>query len=247
MRFLALAAAAVLLALPSTGCTAPASPKETAADKAFGEKVRGYLLAHPEVVEEAMAKLQTAKAEQSAAALKTALNDHRQALEHDPRDYVAGNPNGKVTIVEFFDYRCPFCKTSAPAIFKYLDQHKDVRLVLKEYPILSDVSEHAAHAALGAKASGKYLPVHQQFLAEKSLDDAAIDRVLKANGLDPIATRKAGAAQAATQQVADTRQLGRTLVVDGTPSFIIGDKMIPGWIEADISAAVADARKGAGG
>lgn len=238
MRLIALAAAAALLAVPTAGCSA-----ESPSDKVFGEKVRAYLLAHPEVLEEATAKLQTAKAEQAGQALKTALNDHRRELERDPRDFVAGNPNGVVTIVEFFDYRCPFCKTSAPAVFEYLKKHNDVRLVLKEYPILSEASEHAARVALAVKPTGKYLAVHQQLLAEKSLDDAAIDRVLRANGLDPATIRKAASADGIVKHVADIRALGRTLAVDGTPDFIVGDKSIPGWIEADIDAAVASARK----
>lgn len=238
MRLAAVAAAAALIVLPSTGCSA-----ENASDQAFGAKVRTYLLSHPEVLEEAMAKLQTAKAEQSARAMKTALNDHRKALESDPRDFVAGNPNGAVTIVEFFDYRCPFCKTSAPSIFKYLDQHKDVRLVLKEYPVLGPDSEAAAHVALGAKAAGKYLPVHQQLLAEKVVNDASVDRVLRANGLDPAMVRKAGAATDATKHLKETVDLGRTLAMDGTPTFVIGDIVIPGWMPDEIDAAVTARRK----
>lgn len=238
MRLIALAAAAALLAVPTAGCSA-----ESPSDKAFGEKVRAYLLAHPEVLEEATAKLQTAKAEQAGQALKTALNDHRRELERDPRDFVAGNPNGAVTIVEFFDYRCPFCKTSAPAIDAYLREHKDIRLVLKEYPVLGPESEAAAHVALGAKAAGKYLPVHQQLLAEKAINDAVVDRVLEANGLDPASVRKAGLAADSTKHLEDTLKLGRTLAIDGTPTFVIGDTRIDGWKSEEIDTAVASARK----
>lgn len=238
MRLVALAAAAVLLALPSAGCSA-----ESASDKAFGEKVRSYLLAHPEVLEEALNRLQLAKTEQTAAATKVALNDHRRELEHDPRDFVAGNPNGAVTVVEFFDYRCPFCKTSAPALEAFLQKNKDVRLVLKEYPVLGPESETAAHVALATKSSGKYLPVHQQLLAEKVINEASVDRVLKANGLNPADVRRSATAADANKHLTDTLALGRTLTVDGTPTFIIGDTRIDGWRPDEIDAAVAAARK----
>lgn len=233
--------AAAALALTSTGGRAESAP-----DKAFGDRVRAYLLAHPEVIQEVQGRLQATQKAREDAAAGALIAAHRQALERDPRDYVAGNPQGATTIVEFFDYRCPYCKSSSPAVFRWLAAHKNVRLVLKEFPILSETSEHAARAAIAAKASGRYLPVHEALLAEKSLDDAAIARVLAAHGLDPAKTKAAGDSALATRQIEDDRTLARTVGADGTPTFVVGGKLVPGWIPAEIEAAMATIGKPAG-
>ena len=234
IRLLPALLAVITLALPSAGCRA-----ETADDRAFGERVRVYLLAHPEVLQEMQMRLQAQQQGREDAAAATAVASHRPALEHDPRDYVAGNPNGSVTMVEFFDYRCPFCRSSANAILKWLAVHKNVRLVLKELPMLSESSEHAARAAIAARDSGRYLPIHEAFLAEKNLDDAAIARVLTAQGVDAARDKVAGVGPAATRQLQDVHTLAGDLGINATPTVVVGGKLIPGWIPADIEAAIS--------
>jgi protein-disulfide isomerase len=231
---------AAVLTLPSAGCSAKA---ESQADQEFGAKVRTYLMAHPEVIQEAVDKMQTEKQAALDKASKDALASHREAVERDPRDYVAGNPNGKITVVEYFDYRCPYCKAAAPAIQKMIADNKDIRFVLKEFPILSEVSDHASKAALGAKAEGKYLPIHFAMLAEKSLDDEAIDRILKENGVDPAKAKAVGADEASTKQLADNHELAKVTGVNGTPAFVIGDTMVAGWDPDQIQAAIVAERK----
>lgn len=144
--------AAALAALPLLAACQPAD------DAVFGQRVRAYLLEHPEVLEEAIRKLDENRTVQATAAQTKALAANRQALERDPRDPVIGNPNGSVTVVEFFDYRCGYCKSIAPEVLALLDSEKDVRFVFKELPILPDangrigVSERAARLALAANA-----------------------------------------------------------------------------------------------
>jgi len=234
---------AAAVALPAAGCA-----KESPQDKAFGERVRAYLLAHPEVIQEAVDKLQTQREARQQAEARSAIAAHRQALERDPRDFVAGNPNGAVTVVEFFDYRCPFCKASEPAVVKLLRDHKDVRLVLKEFPILdaednTKISEDAARAALAAKPQGKYLAVHEAMLGEKHLDEAGIQRILKDKGVDLIQAKTLAQDPATGTHLAENRTLARTLGIDGTPTFIIGDKLIQGARMDEIEAAIAAARE----
>ena len=243
MRLLTALLTAALLVLPSAGCSA-GTPAPSAEDKAFGEKVRAYILEHPEVLEEAITKLQTTRETAAAKANEVALAANRQKVERDPRDFVAGNPQGKVTVVEFFDYRCPYCKMATGDLQKLIDGDKDLRVVMKEFPILSPVSDRAARAALGAKQQGKYWPVHTALMAEKNLDDAAIDRILTAHGVDVTKAKAYGATKEADAQIAEINALAKTTGVSGTPAFVIGDKLISGWDLEAVKAEIEAARKG---
>lgn len=210
-----------------------------------GDQVRAYLLEHPEVIEEAMTKLQEKRQAAADTQLRQALSRSRDALERDPRDYVAGNPNGKITVVEFFDYRCPYCKAARPAIAKLLAENKDIRFVMKEYPILSPASEAAARAAIGAKAQGKYWPVHEGLMAAQTLDEPTIMQVLQSNGVDLKTALEVGTGAQTTKLLDDVRQLARSTGVSGTPAFVIGQRMVAGWMPEDIQKAIQDARKAA--
>jgi protein-disulfide isomerase len=238
MKMLVPAALALAAGLALSGC-------QKTEDAAFGQKVRTYLLAHPEVLEEAFDKLQENKRLAAIKASTGAINKHRAQLERDPRDFVA-NPDGKVTVVEFFDYRCPYCKAALPEINKLVAANKDIRFVLKEFPILSPTSESAARAAIAAKAQGKYWPVHEALLAEKDLDEAAIDRILRENGVDMARAKIDATSKATTTLLDDVHALARATGVTGTPAFFIGDKLVSGWIPDEIQAGIAAARKQAG-
>lgn len=208
-----------------------------------GDQVRAYLLEHPEVIEEALGKLQAKRQAAADSELGKLLAAYKDRLEADPRDFVAGNPNGAVTVVEFFDYRCPYCKVAAEGVDKLLAENKDVRLVLKEYPVLSAESELAARAALAAKAQGKYWAVHRALMTEQTLDAAGIERILRENGVDMAKAQAAIAAPATDAHIKDVRSLGQETRVSGTPAFLIGDRMISGWSQDQLLDAIKDARK----
>jgi len=235
-----------LFALAGAGCHAQ-STSETAADKAFGAKVRAYLMAHPEVIQDVVDKLQANETAAKEAEAHAAVATHRQALEHDSRDGIVGNPNGKITVVEFFDYRCPYCKGAEPDLQKLLAANPDVRLVLKEFPILdaedqSHISEDAARAALAALPQGRYAQVHEALLAEKRLDEAAIGDVLTRNGVDLAKDQALSTTKPITDHLAENHALARALSIDGTPAFVIGDAVISGARLDDIQAAITAAR-----
>lgn len=231
---LAAAAAAALVSL--TGC-------QKTEDAAFGSKVRAYLLEHPEVIEEAITKLQEKKQAEAAGAAKAALEKSRAALERDPRDFVA-NPSGKITVTEFYDYRCGYCKLAAPEVVKLVEQNPDVRFVFKEFPIFGGVSNAAASILLTPQAKPKTLQLHAAFMAEKSLDEAAIERHLRAAGVDVNAAKAAASSDAVQKHMQDTHALAEALQIEGTPAFIIGDRIIPGADMDAVKAAIADARTG---
>jgi protein-disulfide isomerase len=227
--FRAVLALAAILAL--SGC-------QKTADAAFGQKVRAYLLEHPEVIEEAVQKLQEKKIADAANIAKAGMVKHREALERDPRDFVA-NPNGKITVVEFFDYRCGYCKTSAPEILQIIRDNPDVRFVFKEFPIFGEVSDTAARLAMTPQGKAKGLALYKALMADRGLDEAALDRHLREAGLDPATVRKAARNPAIDAQIADVRTLARNLGLEGTPAFVIGDYMIPGADMAAVRAALA--------
>ncbi len=231
---------AASLALMLVGC----GPSQAADDPAFGAKVRAYLMAHPEILEEAIGKLQEQKQAQAMKAAVSLLNTHRAAIERDPRDFVV-NPNGKVTVVEFFDYRCGYCKLAAPEIAKLVAQNPDVRFVFKEFVIFGPQSEAAARAAIGAGRQGKYFDIYQKFMAEKALEAAGLPRLLKAGGVDVAKAQAAGADAAVTKHLKDVHDLAITLGIEGTPAFVVGDTIVAGADMPALNAAIAAARKAA--
>jgi protein-disulfide isomerase len=176
-------AAALAAALALTGC-------QKADDAAFGQKVHAYLMAHPEVIREAVAKQDENEKLAAQKAATDAIGKYRNQLERDPRDFVA-NPGGRITVVEFFDYRCGYCKLAAPEVVKLIEQNPDVRFVFKEFPIFGQVSDTAAKIALTDAGKAKGLDLYKAWMGEKALDDAGVDRHLADAGIDPMLVRKA--------------------------------------------------------
>jgi len=216
----------------------------------FDAKVKAYLLTHPDVLRAAIQNMQAtddaneAKAEAAAdAKAKAALPVLRAALERDPRDFVA-NPSGRVTVTEFYDYRCPHCIEIAPQIVGLIRAHPEVRFVFKEMPIFGSTSDHAARAALAAKAQGKdYVGLYEAMMAARPLTDEAIDRIAAAKGID-VAAMNAPAAVAKDQtQIDDVAKLASKLAINGTPGFIVGDTVIHGEDYDGLTAAIAAAEK----
>jgi protein-disulfide isomerase len=212
-------------------------------DAAFGKRVHAYLLQHPEVIREAADKLRDKEQAALAKASTDAIGKLRSQLERDPRDFVA-NPDGTVTVVEFFDYRCGYCKLAAPQVLELIKDNPDVRFVFKEFPIFGDVSDTAAKLALTPQVKAKGLLVYQGWMGEKALNEAALDRHLEAAGIDAAAAHKAAADPAIERQLLDTRALASALHLEGTPAFLIGDTLVPGADMAAVRAAITVSKAG---
>lgn len=211
------------------------------ADEAFGERVRAYLLENPEVIEEAVQKLSEKREIEAAQAASSVLATKRAALEQDPRDFVA-NPQGTITVTEFFDYRCGYCKVAAVEMAKIIAENPDVRVVFKEFPIFGEQSDETAAIMLTDLVKPKTLELHDRLMAERSLDDAAIDRHLRAVGIDPAAARKAAQAPEIQKQLEETHELAASLGINGTPAFVIGDRLIAGADMESVKAAITAAQ-----
>jgi protein-disulfide isomerase len=235
LRALAVSATA---ALSLTAC-------QKADDAVFGQRVHTYLMAHPEVIREAAEKLSQNERMAALKASTDAIDKYRGQLERDPRDFVA-NPNGRVTVVEFFDYRCGYCKLAAPEVVSLIEQNPDVRFVFKEFPIFGEVSDTAAKVALTRQAKAKGVELYKSLMAEKALDDAALDRHLAAVGIDAAAARKDAQHPLIERQILDTHALAEAMKIEGTPAFIVGNTMIPGADLAALKAAIAATKAKAG-
>ena len=218
---------------------------ESPSDAAFGNRVRKYLLEHPEVLQEAVAKLSEKEALAEAKAMKQAVADNRKAIERDPRDFVA-NPKGKITVTEFFDYNCAYCKVAGPALIQLIAANPDIRFVFKEYPFQIPASEVAARAALVVqRQGGRSLSLYNELLALRPLNQEGIDRVLTSHGYDPAAIHAAGRSEEITKHIHDVAQLAQKLSINATPTFIVGDQIVIGADMDDLAAAIEAARKAA--
>jgi len=236
MKLSAPLAVALTAALALSAC-------QKQADAEFGAKVRAYLLAHPEVLQEMAVKLREKEQLAQTNASKAAVQKFRAQLERDPRDIVI-NPGGSITVVEFFDFNCAYCKLVAPEVVKLVEENPDVRLVLKQFAFQTEDAVAAAKVALTESARPKALALYRELLAQKPLDAAAIDRSLVAVGLDPATTRAAGAAPAIARQIEDAHALAGQLKIEGTPAFVVGDQVIHGADIEALRAAVAAQRAG---
>jgi protein-disulfide isomerase len=166
------------------------------------------------------------------------------ALQHDAASPVIGNRAGDVTVVEFFDYNCSFCKATEPRLEALLKADKGVRLIVKEFPILTPESMIASKAALASVKQGKYAPFHQALMNYRGpLTEPVIFDTAKSLGIKLPRLRKDMASPAITDEILANFNLARSLRVFGTPTFIVGDHILTGpSAEIDFPRAVAAAR-----
>jgi protein-disulfide isomerase len=207
--------------------------------------VKDYLKQHPEVLLDAMQAADEkakATAQNKAAA---ALGLHRHEVFDDPDTPVAGNQHGDVSIVEFFDYQCPYCKEVEPSLETLLGQDRQLRLVYKEFPVLGPASVTAARAALAARQQGKYEAFHRAMMALKGqIDDAAVFKVAHSVGLDVERLKRDMTAPDIDRILKSNEKLADALDISGTPGFVIGNEIVPGAASlAEMKQLVGAARK----
>lgn len=242
----ALAAALLLSAPQSAGAqeSVPFPPQDKAA---FDAMIRAYLLEHPEVVVEALESFQRREQARAAERQTQALRGADEDLRYDPDSPVIGNPEGDVVIVEFFDYRCPYCKQVAAALREVVQQDGNIRLVMKELPILSEESHMAARAALAAEKQGRYEDFHFALMTGPgTLSQDQVFAVAEDLDMDLERLRSDMESPEIAAILDEVYALAQTLGIRGTPAFVIGDEIIPGAIPIEtMRQKVADARAGA--
>jgi protein-disulfide isomerase len=197
--------------------------------KEIADVVHDYLTKNPEILVEMTTELDKRQAAEQAEKQQKVISENADAIFRSPLAFVAGNPDGDVSVVEFFDYNCGYCRRAMPDVVKLVDSDKKVRLVLKELPIFGDDSEAAAKAALAAHRQGKYFEMHQKLFSEpgKADKDKAL-RVAKELGLDVAQLEKDMADPDIQKSLDQAKELAQKLGLQGTPLFLIGDHTIPG-------------------
>ncbi|MBC9033231.1 DsbA family protein [Sphingomonas sp. JC676] len=208
--------------------------------------VRNYILEHPEILPEAMTRLQerdTQRLQKAQDDAQKTVPQHLTALRTPYAGAWAGNPKGDVTIVAFMDYACGYCRASLPGIDELLAKDPNVRIVYREYAVLGEESIVAARWALAAAEQGKFRAFHDALYAAGPSAEGIAAAADKA-GLDKAAAQKAIKSQAVEKEITANHQLGAKLVMTGTPSWVIGDQLLYGARDyAGLAEAVAAARK----
>ncbi|MBB5711706.1 DsbA family protein [Sphingomonas xinjiangensis] len=239
--------AGVLILSAALGAAIYAWIARATAPQVAGETIRQYLLEHPEVLPEAMERLQareSAKAQQAQAAAQGAVPGQIDALAKPYAGAWAGNPDGDVTVVAFLDYACGYCRASLPGISELLAKDPNVRVVYREYPVLGPESVTAARWALAAAEQGKFRAFHEALYAAGPTAQGIEQAAAKA-GLDKATAARTAASKPVEAEILRNRQLGEKLAMTGTPSWVIGGKLIYGAQTYDgLAQAVAAARAG---
>jgi protein-disulfide isomerase len=208
--------------------------------------VHDYIVSHPEVLLEAQAALEKKQAEQQKAAQAEAIKDSAREIYYAKWDGVLGNPNGKVTIVEFFDYNCGHCRDALKDMQNIIAKEKDVRFVLKEFPVLGPDSQKASIVSMAFKKlmPEKYGEFHQRLLGgEGRADEASAIRIAVSLGADEKALRRAMKDPSIIQDFTRTYELADKLGINGTPSYVVADQVISGALgQKVLDAKLAEAR-----
>jgi protein-disulfide isomerase len=199
----------------------------------------------PQVIYEAIQELQRRQQAEAATRQQAAIATNRSDIFRHAQDPVGGSPDGRVTLVEFFDYRCGYCRSMAGELRDMVATDRDLRFVFKELPVLGPESLVAARAGLAASRLDpvRYVDFHFALMQSKELTEEAILDLASGHGFDPEALGREMDAPWVKAHIEETRALADKLGITGTPSFVIGDTLIPGAVAvAELAAKVAEER-----
>ncbi|MEM9344075.1 MAG: DsbA family protein [Pseudomonadota bacterium] len=205
-----------------------------AEEQAFGEAVRQYLLDNPDVLMEAIAVLEEREALAQAEAEKVLITSSAAELFEDEGSYVGGNPEGDVTIVEFLDYKCGFCRRAHPEVTDLIETDGDIRIIVKELPILGEESLLASRFAISVlqtEGPDAYKTVNDTLLTMRgAITPASLERIATNAGLDAETILAGMDSDAVTDVIRRNQALAQKLAINGTPSFVFDDRLIRGYL-----------------
>ena len=208
---------------PSSSAFTPAQRKE------LETIIKDILLNNPEIMLEVQNALESKMDKIQAERMAAAIKENATELFRPTASPIVGNVKGDVPVIEFFDYNCGYCKKAFSELAQFIDKDKKVRVILKEFPILAKGSEEASRAALAAKMQGKYWEFHRAMLeSQGQANEASALRVAEKLGLDMARLKKDMASPEVKKEIDDTRQLATKMGIQGTPHFIVGDRIIAG-------------------
>lgn len=226
---LGLCLSAVLASLPSgPAAAAEFTPEQRQAIEAI---IHDYLTKNPEMLLDVLQAAEDKMKGEARDKASAALVAHRHEVFDDPDAPVGGNPQGNASIVEFFDYSCPYCKEVEPALETLLAEDRQLRIVYKEFPVLGPESMNAARAALAARKQDKYDALHRALMGFKGkMDEAAVFKVASSVGLDVARLKRDMAAPDIDRMLKANLSLAEALDISGTPGFVVGDEIVPGAV-----------------
>ena len=245
-------------AVAQTAAPAPAAaPASTMSAGQRGEiegVIRNYLLTHPEIIKEALIELQRKEKAEEAAARARIVEDTNGKLFNSPHHAVVGNPAGTVTVVEFFDYNCGFCKRALDDLTKLMKADPNLKVVLKDFPVLGPKSVEAAQVAVAARKqlkADKFFDFHSKLIMQKGqIGRAEALAVAKSVGADMTKLAADMEDPSVREAIAETMQIGDSLGLTGTPSYVIGKEVVVGAVgydelkqHVDTAAKAAPAKK----
>jgi protein-disulfide isomerase len=234
LRFWAFGLLLSLLLAPMASSPAKAAEFTPDQKKAIEAIIRDFLRTNPEAVLDALQAAEDKAKGEAHDKAAAALSARRREVFDDPDTPIAGNPKGNAALVEFFDYRCPYCKQVEPALEALLNTDRQLRLVYKEFPVLGPESVMAARAALASRKQDKYDAMHRELMALKGqIDEAAVLRVAGSVGLDIDRLRRDMLAPEIDRMIKANTALASALDIRGTPGFVIGNEIVPGAISLD--------------
>ena len=244
-RLIALPFAAAL-ALPVAAMDLKALSDEERA--LFRAEVRAYLLDNPEIIMEAVTLLQSREAEAAAQADFNLVSDNAKAIFDDGFSWVGGNPDGDITLVEFLDYRCGYCKRAHDEVAKLLETDGNIRWIVKEFPILGEQSVLASRFAVATKqiaGDESYKAMHDALMSfNGDVTLQSLRRLATTFGLDTDAIEARMDSDEVTREIAETRALAQTLQITGTPTFVLQDEMLRGYLPYDQMEALVKEKRG---
>jgi len=215
-----------------TNAEPPPTPSDPAFQQAVEQVVEQYLRTHPEVIEQSLRILQAKRQAEERERSRQVIATKQAELLNDPDSPVSGNLEGDVTVVEFFDYRCGYCKRVAETVTQLQQEDPNVRVVYKDYPILGEASELASRAALASKVQGKHLAFHEALLAsEQELTQETVFSIATKIGINVEQLQKDMGSPSIETMINRNRALARELGINGTPGFIVGTELAPGAVE----------------
>jgi protein-disulfide isomerase len=232
-----LAAAAVAITVLAAAEPARAQQFTDEQRREIGTIVRDYLMKNPEVLQEVIGELEKRQAVAEADKHKAAISTHREALFNSKRQVNLGNPQGDITLVEFFDYNCGYCKRALADMLELLKTDQKLKFVLKEFPVLGPASVEAAQVAVAVnmqdRTGKKYLEFHQKLLGGRGqIDKAKALAAAKDVGLDMARIEKDLQSGEVKATLEESVKLAEALGISGTPSYVVGESVIPGAVGA---------------
>ncbi|WP_299207125.1 DsbA family protein [uncultured Tateyamaria sp.] len=245
-RPLAAASFATALALPAQALDLSQMTDEER--QIFREEVRAYLMDNPQVIMDAVQVLEQRQAAAQTQADLSLVSDNAQDIFNDGFSFVGGNPDGDITLVEFLDYRCGFCKRAHGEVAKLLETDGNIRLIVKEFPILGEQSLLASRFTIATKqiaGSEAYKNVSDAVM-EMSGDVSmrTLRRIASTFGLDATAIEAHIDSEAVTDEIRRTRALAQRLQITGTPTFVLQDELVRGFLPFDEMQALVDEKRG---